>query len=481
MNVTTKTSHLSYRLLDHREMSQCENAVTVTSPFLQMTISQLNPDLCQILMALTKRPCSVRWFNKSIIAAQGEDALAPFYRYISCLLRHQMLCVCAGNEKRGTPLATLIPISSSFKHQWAHIQDNQVYRISRFAYTRRYEDGYTYMESPLAHARLRLEHTVAATIIYHLGKAMTAHELIQTLPEADEDDVASVLALLVMGNFAFPTTSEKPEGEDEDDTLLQWEFHDLLFHSRSRKGRHDNMLGGTYRFEDHLPPQPMIKQGQWPVTIPLPRPDMERIRRTDPSLTDVMEARTSLRSHGTKAITLEQIGEFLYRVARVKEHNSTEETGAFTTRPYPSAGASYEIECYLTINQCEGLMPGFYWYDPMQHELALIHEMNKDTVRLLTDAQQSTGAADPPQVLITLAARFQRVAWKYQGIAYSLILKNVGVMFATMYLVATAMNLAACALGSGDADHFTQVAGTNYLEETSVGEFTLGSLPDDAL
>jgi hypothetical protein len=46
-----------------------------------------------------------------------------------------------------------------------------------------------------------------------------------------------------------------------------------------------------------------------------------------------------------------------------------------------------------------------------------------------------------------------------------------------MYLVATAMDLAPCALGTGDSDYFTKLSGTDYLQETSVGEFILGSKP----
>jgi len=80
-----------------------------------------------------------------------------------------------------------------------------------------------------------------------------------------------------------------------------------------------------------------------------------------------------------------------------------------------------------------------------------------------------------PQVLIILTARFQRVSWKYNAMAYALVLKDVGVLYQTMYLVATAMGLAPCALGGGDSDLFAAVAGTNYYAETSVGEFILGS------
>jgi len=47
-----------------------------------------------------------------------------------------------------------------------------------------------------------------------------------------------------------------------------------------------------------------------------------------------------------------------------------------------------------------------------------------------------------------------------------------------MYLAATAMGLAPCALGCGDSDAFGRAADTDYYGETSVGEFLIGSLRD---
>jgi hypothetical protein len=58
-----------------------------------------------------------------------------------------------------------------------------------------------------------------------------------------------------------------------------------------------------------------------------------------------------------------------------------------------------------------------------------------------------------------------------------LILKHVGVLYQTMYCVATAMNLAPCALGGGDSLAFTEATGRDPLEEPCVGEFLLGSRP----
>jgi SagB-type dehydrogenase family enzyme len=99
---------------------------------------------------------------------------------------------------------------------------------------------------------------------------------------------------------------------------------------------------------------------------------------------------------------------------------------------------------------------------------------------LLDQAFYTADQRSKPQVLIVLAARFQRMQWKYQSMVYAAILKHVGVLYQQMYLAATAMGLAPCALGGGHSDLFAEAAGLNYYEETSVGEFILGTRADES-
>src|SRR5207253_2330434 len=114
---------------------------------------------------------------------------------------------------------------------------------------------------------------------------------------------------------------------------------------------------------------------------------------------------------------------------------------------------------------------GLYHYDPDQHRLERLAGRTADVDRLLRDAGRATAIPGQElQVVIVVAARFQRLAWKYASVAYALTLKHVGVLYQTMYLVATAMGLAPCAAGCGDADLFARAAGTDYYTETSVGE-----------
>jgi SagB-type dehydrogenase family enzyme len=196
-----------------------------------------------------------------------------------------------------------------------------------------------------------------------------------------------------------------------------------------------------------------------------------------------MERRRSIREYGAEPLSAEELGEFLYRVGRVRQAWEEEVPTAdsstrldLTSRPYPSGGSLYELELYPAVRRCGGLQPGLYHYDALGHALERICGPTAAVECLMQGAALSAGLeAGQLQVLLILAARFARVRWKYSGLAYALTLKNVGVLLQSMYLAATAMGLAPCALGAGDSDAFCRATGTDYYVETSVGEFLLGS------
>jgi hypothetical protein len=87
---------------------------------------------------------------------------------------------------------------------------------------------------------------------------------------------------------------------------------------------------------------------------------MERLEHDDPPLARVQERRRSVREFDCGcAVTDRQLGEFLYRVARVKDYWQEERAmprGSirldFATRPYPAGGGLYELEMYLAVNRC---------------------------------------------------------------------------------------------------------------------------------
>ncbi|MFC7478870.1 SagB family peptide dehydrogenase [Luedemannella flava] len=127
------------------------------------------------------------------------------------------------------------------------------------------------------------------------------------------------------------------------------------------------------------------------------------------------------------------------------------------------------------ITDCDGLAGGLYHYDSLEHRLELLAPRNGVADRLLAYASAAASISRPPQVLLVVTARVHRLMWKYEGLAYPLILKNSGLMTELMYLVAAAMGLAPCALGAGDSAAFAALSGLDPLVEPSIADFLLGS------
>jgi SagB-type dehydrogenase family enzyme len=266
--------------------------------------------------------------------------------------------------------------------------------------------------------------------------------------------------------------------EDSNTALLHWDFHDLLFHTQSRLGRQDSAYGGTYRFKGTIKEPPLRPTRPPGQVIALKAPDYEGLRRKDASFSTVMESRRSVRTFGDTPLCLDTLSEFLFRVARVQKVISTPDGEALTFRPTPNGGAIHELELFPVVHQCDGIEAGIYWYDPFDHSLLRIRQMNSDAGCLLELAKNTLKIKSWPPILFVVTARFQRVQWKYESMAYSLILKNLGALYQTMYLAASAMRLSGCALGGGNSDLFERAVQIDYVQESSVGEFVLGPPAD---
>jgi len=253
-----------------------------------------------------------------------------------------------------------------------------------------------------------------------------------------------------------------------------WSFADHMVHARSSFGRHIAEYGTMRKYQgrhDKLAP----REGRpGDRIVELPRPDLKAIAAQDRPFTEVLENRRSLRDQDDRPLTLAALGEFLYRSARVTGKVGTGPL-EITLRPYPSGGGLHELEIYPFVNRCDGLDAGVYRYEPYDHRLIHCAPPGPGTSRLVASTHSATRMQGEPQVLFLIAARFNTVNVKYGSIAYSLILKNLGGLFQTMNLVATAMGLAGCILGCRYGDVFCDLVGTDYWQESTVGEFLLGT------
>jgi SagB-type dehydrogenase family enzyme len=407
-----------------------------------------------------------------LVSGRDASTVSRAAYYLRRLTQHGMLCHTI--TWSGIRLATLVPLIHSYQEIPGEPGIDARYVMSRFSYLRK--DGEQFiLESPLAGAKIVLHDSRAMTFLHGVAKACSLSELYGASKDIPRDSAALFVRLLLSCQALFRVGEEGCAAE-ETLTLSQWDFRDLLFHTSSRLGRHSNPYGATFRFLGKIDPLPAVKVTTSDVAVRLYKPDMLALKEKDTQLTQVLEERRSLRKHGEPSITADQLGEFLYRSARLRVLSEATQDGyERSDRPYPSGGSCYELELYVVVNRCEGLSPGLYHYCPRTHQLYKVADRTHEVEALLQEAYYAADQEGMPQILIILSARFQRVMWKYDGMAYALILKDVGVLYQTMYLVATAMGLAPCALGGGNSDVFAAAAGTDYYAETSVGEFLLGS------
>ncbi|WP_280447353.1 SagB family peptide dehydrogenase [Nocardia cyriacigeorgica] len=338
--------------------------------------------------------------------------------------------------------------------------------LSKFAVLHRDREGFV-LEHPMSWCDVRIHDPRLLAVLD--GPAATDIGVPQ-------DVLACLAEHLYWGGFLVADV----DAEDREFGTRSWSAPDLWFHRRSTLGPRTITWEhfGPTKWGKQSFPQPVARRPDYPgVPVPLAKPDLESLRIEDPSLTDVLEDRVSCRDYDEAApMTVDQLGELLYRTARTRSVRQVAEGEELLSRPYPSGGSVYELELYPIVRNVAGLKPGMYHYDSFEHTLRPVADAESSAVRTLvrtTSATLTDGAE--PQLVLLLAARSGRVMWTYEQVAYASILKHVGVLMQTIYLAATAMGLGACAQGFSDTAAFVSATGVNELEECSVGSVIIGT------
>jgi SagB-type dehydrogenase family enzyme len=377
-------------------------------------------------------------------------------------------------------LVVVEPQTPNYWPQTPKLANSDRVALSRFAYLRRRSDEMV-LESPRAGALFRIGDPQVASTLATLVKPQT----IAKLRRQEGSLPIELLALLLDCQILFKVEagSDGLRADEGDDNLVLWDFHDLLFHTRSTEGRQANPLGGVYPYAHVMPPPPAVRPS-WPGT----KIDLGAFTtaglEAETAFAKLLRARHSTRDFDSqRPITLAELARFLDSAARVlSKWQSPLDFGDgqegplidYTTRPYPAGGSSYELELYLAVANCEGLARGFYHYDADQHALTPIGVRLQDLETMLAAAEFAMDASGAPQILFTIAARFGRISWKYSALAYSLILKDVGVLIQTFYMAVAAAGLGGCAIGTNNIDLFARMTGLDFYVEGPVGQFAIG-------
>ena len=295
-----------------------------------------------------------------------------------------------------TDIVVIEPQMPEYWPQRAKLGSGDTVVLSRFAYMRR-RGNEMVLESPRAGALFRIgDPAIAAT----LAALSQPRKLSRLRRHAASSFSVELLELLLDSQILLKLDAKGGDGlrvNEGDSSLVLWDFHDLVFHSRSTEGGHANPLGGTFAFADVIAPLPAVRP-PWPGK----KIDLRKLSSSGPNspFTKLLRERRSLRDFDDEhPITLAELAQFLDTTARVLSEWTSGGDGeagpevTYSSRPYPAAGSAYELELYLAISNCDGLAPGLYHYDAGSHSLAAI---DTSTVQLETLSTAARFAMDAP-------------------------------------------------------------------------------------
>jgi oxazoline/thiazoline dehydrogenase len=448
--------------------------LVITGPFCTLRFRVLPGGVLAALMSLAGAETTQDALAESVIASDGDAALMRLHVVMLRLDAEGLLERSVLVDSNG-PVARLRPVGRGRTVWGPALDPAAAVKLSRFAVARA-EDGVLAVRAPGSHLAVDLG-PPAAAMLGALAGWRAPEAVAQLTPGLPEDIVGEVLRLFrAAGLLVAGEPDHDPETARAE--TAQWAPADLWLHARSRGPGTVAGYGGTYPGAARSAPLPASPPPRATRRIALAAPDWSVIAHRDPPLTRVIESRRSVREHDdADPITLGQLGELLFRCVRRRGTFTGADGQELAHRPYPSGGAVHELEVYPLVTACRDLEPGLWHYRADAHELERAAEPGPATEALVASARAGALMESDPQVVLLVSARFGRIMWKYETVGYPLILKHVGVLYQTFYLVGTAMGLAVCGLGGGDAAEFARATGLDYFAEGTVGELVVGSRP----
>jgi SagB-type dehydrogenase family enzyme len=449
--------------------------VEITIIVLTYRFDTLTPGVVEAIRCLAAGTTSEDELAEAVTSLDGDLGVLGWKKTLVRFI--QMGLIIRSLWSNGAEAIEMIPDAFPMMSDSIDVHPNTVISLSRFALLH-LVDGALELQTPRSGWRVRLLNPELAAFVATLSEPRSLDEQVAgSLGRGgfDAEELAAFAGILARaGLLAAHVDADSPSAESTDPALRFWSFHDLLFHERSRVGRTRRPFGGTYPFvgTDVAPPPFERETSDGAIELPSPTAAMSDQRAS--AFFDVLDARQSIRDFDDdNPVTLGEISEVLWRAARVRgiEPNPY---GDIIDRPYPSGGGMHELDIYVAVRLVDGLAPGLYRYDAIANTLVPVAEESANYWNWFHMVPAWPEPQTQPQALLVLSARFGRVMWKYESMAYALVLKDAGVLLQTLCLTTEALGLGGCALGAGDSEGFARVAGLNPYSETSVGEFALG-------
>jgi SagB-type dehydrogenase family enzyme len=190
------------------------------------------------------------------------------------------------------------------------------------------------------------------------------------------------------------------------------------------------------------------------------------------SVGQAIVGRHSGRVYGEGALSSEQLATLLIASAGVR---TTGQLRGAIRRNVTNSGNLGSAELYPVVMRTDGIEPGIYHFDSVNHDLAVVSNGHYATwLREIVLFQLEFAAA---AVAVIVTSAFGRLTAKYGPRGYRLALFDVGHVSQNLYLCATALGLEVCATAGFVDEAINSVLGLDGLQTGASLVLLVGTHP----
>lgn len=297
-------------------------------------------------------------------------------------------------------------------------------------------------------------------------------DLVRLLDEASKPGTVQELASCAMigrqiVHRAIEVGLLEPETTEHPPELDDWGTFELAVQRRMGVGRKRSNPDRS------RVPSPLMNVPGPEISLQPPT----RLASEEPRFAEVLRQRRSRRHFSPHPLPFAALSELLICACGLQSVDGR--TGT-VRRPFPSGGCRHSLELYVAAMHVEDLPPNCYYFNPAGSLVPLAglegftDKLERLTLRQIAESQVTP--VRPPAAVVLVTSIFARTFWKYQDLGLTLVHKDVGCLYQTLYLQATAQGLGGFAVGGGPEATFARALGLDPVRHSYVGAFVLGKV-----
>lgn len=249
------------------------------------------------------------------------------------------------------------------------------------------------------------------------------------------------------------------------------EIQELIERGRNFIRAFNDEIEGYETDQELKKPQPPLVKAAMSeniMSLPVNFSDLE----IDNDFLNIINSRSSHRVYTEEKMSLLELSYLLWCSQGIKEIRGK---AYATLRTVPCGGARHEFECYMAVQNVEGLEDGLYHYLPMKHEIEKLG-VREDMRTWISDSLCGQSWAAKANIVFYYSAVFYRAEWRYGVYAHVPMMMDAGHITENVYLAATSIHRGGCAIAAVDGKCADEAFGLDGIEETVFYAMPVGTI-----